>query len=154
MKEVAFKKYLKKYFTRLYFSRYPFIPINPLLVAMSFFFFSFSKILNAQFPKRHNTEKKQNCIKCAIATYKHFKQNLQCTNNANKVRKILLKKVLVTELDPPKDFKKSTRLVSPTTPLQSRPHCCLFFCFQALFCFATSSNLKSTTFLFCSYRKK
>ena len=80
-------------------------------------FFSFSKILKAQFPKRHNTKKKKNFIKCAIATYKHFKQNLQCTNNANIVRKIPLKKVLVTELDPPKDFKKSTRLVATNPPI-------------------------------------
>ena len=34
-------KYGKKYFTRLYVLRYPFIPTNPLLAAMSFFSFFF-----------------------------------------------------------------------------------------------------------------
>ena len=32
-------KYGKKYFTRLYALKYPFIPINSLLAAMRFFFF-------------------------------------------------------------------------------------------------------------------
>ena len=49
VKEVAFNKYHKKYFTRLYISRSPFIPTNPLLVAMGIFPFS-SKITYAHLP--------------------------------------------------------------------------------------------------------
>ena len=50
VKEVAFNSYRKKYFTRLYISRCPFIPANPLLATMSCFFFRFSsKIPSAHF---------------------------------------------------------------------------------------------------------
>ena len=76
---------------------------------MSFFSFFFQNTVRL-FPKRLNT-KKNNCIKCAIAKYEHCKQNLQCTNNANNIREISLKKVLVIKLDTPKDFDKSTSLV-------------------------------------------
>ena len=53
--------------------------------------------LNGVTPKN-----KKNSIKCAIATYKHCKQNLRRTNNANKFREVSLKKVQVIKLDPPK----------------------------------------------------
>ena len=70
----------------------------------SFFPFS-SKLLNVHFlngiTQKKKTNKK-NWIKCAIATYKLCKQNLRCTNNANKIREISQKKVLVIKLDPPK----------------------------------------------------
>ena len=62
-------------------------------------FFLFLNIVRSS-PKRHTTEEKkavgkQNCIVCAIAKYKQCKQNLRCTNNANKIREISPKKVLV-----------------------------------------------------------
>ena len=57
VEEVAFKKYRKKYFTQLYISRYPFIPTNPLLVAMSFFPFS-SEIPYAYFLMAEHQKKK------------------------------------------------------------------------------------------------
>ena len=57
VKEVPFKKHRKKYFTRLYVSRYPFIPNSPLLDAMSFLPFS-SKIKYAHFLNRITPKKK------------------------------------------------------------------------------------------------
>ena len=54
VKEVAFKKYHKKYFTRLYMSRYHFIPTNPLLAALRIFSF-FQNIVRPS-PKRRTTE--------------------------------------------------------------------------------------------------
>ena len=82
---------LQKYFTQLYISRYPFIPTNPLLAVMSFFFPFSSKIPYAYF-LNGSTPKKKTCIKCAIATYEHYKQSLRCTYNANKIREISPKK--------------------------------------------------------------
>ena len=90
MKKVALKKCRKKYFTQLYTSRYPFIPTNPLLAAMSFFFPFSSKIPYAYF--LNGSTSKKNCIKCAIATHEHCKQSLRCTNNENKIREISPKK--------------------------------------------------------------
>ena len=91
----------KKYFTQLYIPRYPFIPTNPLLAAMSFVFSFFFQNIVRLFPTRLNTYKK-NCIKCAIATYEHCKQSLRCTNNANKIREISPKKFWLLSWTPPK----------------------------------------------------
>ena len=50
-------KYGKKYFIWLYVLRYPFIPTNPLLAAMSFFFiFFFLIFVRSSSPKPQNTE--------------------------------------------------------------------------------------------------
>ena len=108
MKEVALKKCRKKYFTQLYISRYPFIPTNPLLAAMSFFFRFSSKILYADFLNGSTSKKKlhQMCycdvriLQTKSTMYKQCKQN----------SRNFAKKVLVIKLDPPKDFDKLTRL--------------------------------------------
>ena len=49
----------KKYFTQLYIPRYPFIPTNPLLAAMSFVFSFFFQNTVRLFPTRLNTYKKK-----------------------------------------------------------------------------------------------
>ena len=109
MKEVALKKCCKKYFTQLYISRYPFIPTNLLLAAMSFFFSFFFQNTVRLFPKRLNTEKKklhQMCYCDIRALQTKSTMYKQCKQNSRN----FAKKVLVIKLDPPKDFDKSTRL--------------------------------------------
>ena len=103
VKEVAFKKYHKKYFMRLYISRYSFVPTNPLLAATRIFSkISFAHLLNGE-------PSKKNCTAWAIASYRQNKQNLRCTNNANRSREVLPKKLSVLHLTP-KHLEKSTRL--------------------------------------------
>ena len=82
------------------------------LAAMSFFFPFSSKISYAYFLNSSTPKKKQKkCIKCAIATYKHCKQSLRCTNNANKIREISPKRFWILSWNSLKDFDKSTRLL-------------------------------------------
>ena len=100
----------KKYFTQLYIPRYPFIPTNPLLAAMSFVFSFFFQNIVRLFPTRLNTYKKklhQMCY-CDVRTLQ-TKSTMykQCKQNSRN----FAKKVLVIKLDPPKDFDKSTRLI-------------------------------------------
>ena len=100
---------MAKNFTQLYISRYSFIPTNPLLAAMSFFFsFSF-KIPYAHFldgltPKQKKLH--QMCY-CDVLT-NNAKKNLRFTNNANKIREISPEKFWLSWT--PKELEKSTRL--------------------------------------------
>ena len=105
MKEVALKKYGKKYFTRLYISRYPFTSTNLLLAAMSFFFFPFSsKIPYAYFLNGLTPKKKKKTASNVLLrrTNKQCKQNLRFTTNANKIREILPQKFWLLSWTPPK----------------------------------------------------
>ena len=80
-KEITFQKIPQKIFTRLYFSKYPFIPTNPLLAAMSFLNFFFQNTVRL-ISERHSTEKNP-----AVSNVL-----LRRTNNANKIRDISPKK--------------------------------------------------------------
>ena len=100
VKAVALKKYGKKYFTRLYISRYHFISTNPLLIAMSFFSFFFQNTVRL-FYKRLNTKKKKTASNVLLRrTNKQCKQNLRFTNNANKIREISPKKFCLLSWTP------------------------------------------------------
>ena len=98
----------QKIFHTVVYLKIPFHPYQPTFGRDEFFFSFFFQNTARLFPKRLNTEKKKNCIKCAIATYEHCKQSLRCTNNANKIREILPKKFWLLSWTP-KDFDKSTR---------------------------------------------
>ena len=117
VKVVAFKKYYKKYFARLYISSYIFYPHQSTFGRDKDFFLFLPKyrtLTSFTIPSKH----KKNSIKCGIVTYKQCKQELQCTNNANKIREILPKKLWWLNCSGyyigypigPKDLEKSTRL--------------------------------------------
>ena len=93
---------LQKIFHTVIYLKIPFHPHQPTFGRDEFFFSFFFQNTVRLFPKRLNTEKKQNCIKCAIATYEHCKQSLRCTNNANKIREISPKKFWLLSWTPPK----------------------------------------------------
>ena len=101
VKEVAFKKYPKKYFTRLCISRYSFIPTNPWAALRIFFFFQ--NIVRSS-PERHTT--KNNKTKLHHMCYCDV-QTMQA-----KFARFCQKKLWLLKWTP-KDLEKSTRLIRP-----------------------------------------
>ena len=100
------KKNANKYFTRLYISRYPFIPTNPLLLTMIFFLFFpvFVRNIVRSSLKRHNPEKtKLHHICCYDLQTMQIKSTMckHCKQNS----RYSAKKVLVIKLDSPKIWK-------------------------------------------------
>ena len=97
--EVAFKKYHKNILHR-YTSQdtllSPLIHFWPRWRFFPFSKISYSHLLNG-IPSKKN---KKNCIIRVVATYEQRKQNLRCTNNANKIRKILPKKLWLLNWTP------------------------------------------------------
>ena len=69
-------KYDKKYFMWLYVLRYPFIPSNPFLTAMRFFFLFFSsKILYPLLLQNRKTSKFNFCVKLLSYKRNFFSRN-------------------------------------------------------------------------------
>ena len=140
MKEVALKKCRKKYFTQLYISRYPVIPTNPLLAAISFFFSFFFQNTVRLFPKRLNIEKKKlhQMYYCDVRTLQ-TKSTMykQCKQNSRN----FAKKVLVIKLDPPKISTNRRAWTQATTSF----HFLIFFCKILIACFS-ALHLSRLTF--------
>ena len=78
------KKIPQKVFHAVIYLKIPFYPHRSIFGCDEDFFFFFQNIARSSPKRQINKKQKQNCIICAIATYKQCKQNLRCTNNAKK----------------------------------------------------------------------
>ena len=112
VKEVAFKRYRKKYFIPLYsISQNTLSSLPTHFWPRCFFFFFFQNTVRSC-PKRHYNEKKKTASNALLQrTNKANKiHDSHCTNNANKIGEISPKMLWLLSWAP-KNFEKSTHVV-------------------------------------------